>query len=170
MSLLEPIFQALNRSAVRYVVVGGLATVLHGYARFTADVDLIVDLAPDAAEKAIRALTAMGFRPQVPVAPEEFANAATRERWVREKHMRAFSLVDPANPMRVVDLLLNPTVPFEDLWSRSQEVSLQTTTIRIASIDHLIALKREAGRPQDLADIEQLEAIRRRKGTGPLDA
>jgi hypothetical protein len=47
--------------------------------------------------------------------------------------------------------------------------SLQTT-IRIASIDHLITLKRETGRPQDLADIEQLEAIRRRKGTRPHDA
>jgi predicted nucleotidyltransferase len=165
-SVFEPIFQILNTAGVRYVVVGGLATVLHGYARLTADVDLAVDLAPEEATKMIRALVARGFRPQVPVLPEEFANPETRKVWLREKHMRAFSLVDPINPMRVVDLLLEPEVPFEELLARSQEVILNSTKVRIASIDDLIALKRQAGRPQDLADIEQLETIRRRKGEG----
>ena len=164
MSVFEPIFQILNTARVRYVVVGGLATVLHGYARLTADVDLAVDLAPEEATKLIQALVAKGFRPQVPVLPEEFANPAVREVWLREKHMRAFSLVDPTNPMRVVDLLLKPEVPFEELLVRSREVLLNRTKIRIASIDDLIALKRQAGRPQDLADIEQLETIRRQKG------
>jgi predicted nucleotidyltransferase len=163
-SVFEPIFQILNTAGVRYVVVGGLATVLHGYARLTADVDLAVDLAPEEATKMIQALVARGFRPQVPVLPEEFANPAVREVWLREKHMRAFSLVDPTNPMRVVDLLLKPEVPFEELLARSQEVMLNRTMIRIASIDDLIALKRHAGRPQDLLDIEQLETIRRQKG------
>lgn len=164
MSVFEPIFKILHAAGVRYVVVGGLATVLHGYARLTADVDLAVDLAPEEATKMIQALVAKGFRPQVPVLPEEFANPMVREVWFREKNMRAFSLVDPTNPMRVVDLLLKPEVPFEELLARSQEVMLNRTKIRIASIDDLIALKRHAGRPQDLADIEQLEAIRRQKG------
>ena len=164
MSVFEPIFQILNTAEVRYVVVGGLATVLHGYARLTADVDLAVDLAPEEATKMIQALVARGFRPQVPVLPEEFANPTVREAWFREKHMRAFSLVDPTNPMRVVDLLLKPEVPFEELLARSQEVMLNKTRIRIASIDDLIALKRQAARPQDLTDIEQLETIRRQKG------
>jgi predicted nucleotidyltransferase len=164
-SVYEPIFQALNTAGVRYVVVGGLATVLHGYARLTADVDLAVDLAPAEASKVIQTLRAAGFRPQVPVDPKTFADRTTREQWVREKHMRAFSLIDPTNPMRVVDLLLEHVVPFEELWAHSREVSLQATKVRIASIDHLITLKRQAGRPQDLADIEQLEIIRQRKET-----
>jgi len=157
-------FQILNSARVRYVVVGGLATVLHGYARLTADVDLAVDLAPEEATKMIRTLVTNGFRPQVPVSPEAFADPDAREVWLRDKHMMAFSLVDQANPMRVVDLLLKPDVPFETLFARSVEVALNDTMIRIASVDDLIALKRHAGRPQDLADIEQLEAIRRRKG------
>ncbi|MGH7318339.1 MAG: hypothetical protein ACRELA_01720 [Candidatus Rokuibacteriota bacterium] len=40
-AILEPVFKALNDSGVRYVVVGGLAVVLHGHARLTVDVDLI---------------------------------------------------------------------------------------------------------------------------------
>lgn len=170
MSVFEPIFQALNKSGVRYVVVGGLATVLHGYARLTADVDLVVDLAPEEAVRVIEALVAAGFRSQIPVSPEEFLDPTVRDRWVKEKNMRAFSLVDPANPMRVVDLLLESPVPFADLWARSHEVVLQATKIRIASIEDLIALKRQAGRPQDMADIAQLEAIRKHKGGSKRDA
>lgn len=43
MPLFEPLFAALEEGDVRYVVVGGLATVLHGHARLTADVDLVID-------------------------------------------------------------------------------------------------------------------------------
>jgi hypothetical protein len=75
MSLFEPIFAALENGAIRYVVVGGMATVLHGYARLTADVDIIVDQQPDEALKAIRALTALGFVPRAPVSAEDYANA-----------------------------------------------------------------------------------------------
>jgi ABC-type tungstate transport system permease subunit len=44
-SLFEPVFEALNGAQVRYVVVGGFATVLHGHARLTADIDLVIDRA-----------------------------------------------------------------------------------------------------------------------------
>jgi hypothetical protein len=145
-------------------VVGGVATLLHGYARLTADVDLAVDLAPQEALKMIRALTGKGFQPQVPVSAETFADPAVREEWLQEKHMRAFSLVDLKNPMRVVDLLLKPEVPFEELLAHSQEALVGETSVRVASLDDLITLKRHAGRPQDLADIKELEAIRSRKG------
>lgn len=145
-------------------MVGGLATLLHGYARLTADVDLAVDLAPEEVTKMIRALVAKGFRPQIPVSAEAFADPAVREEWLQEKHMRAFSLVDPANPMRVIDLLLEPEVPFEGRLARSQEAFVGKAKVRIASLDDLIALKRHAGRPQDLVDVEQLDAIRRKIG------
>lgn len=112
----------------------------------------------------IRALAGKGFRPQVPVSAEMFADPAVREEWLQQKHMRAFSLVDPANPMRVVDVLLKPEVPFEELLARSEETFVGETSVRVASLDDLITLKRYAGRPQDLTDIKELEAIRRQKG------
>jgi hypothetical protein len=51
--LFEPIIEQLNNNGVRYVVVGGVAVVLHGYARLTADLDLAVDLSTEEARKAI---------------------------------------------------------------------------------------------------------------------
>lgn len=159
MSLLEPLFDALNRADVRYVVVGGVATVLHGFARLTADVDLVVDLAPTEARKAIETLVGLGLRPRPPVDPAAFADSVVRESWIRDKGMRVFSLWDPTQPMREVDLFVEHPVEFEGLFIRAEIVPLDTTTVRVASIPDLIALKRLASRPQDLADIEALEAI-----------
>jgi hypothetical protein len=158
-SLLEPLFEALNRADVRYVVVGGVATVLHGFARLTADVDLVVDLAPIEARKAIETLVGLGLRPRPPVDPSAFADSAVRESWIRDKGMRVFSMWDPTQPMREVDLFVEHPIDFEGLFVRAEIVSLDATTVRVASIPDLIALKRLASRPQDLADIEALEAI-----------
>ncbi|TKS53798.1 hypothetical protein E4582_02755 [Luteimonas yindakuii] len=52
----------------------------------------------------------------------------------------------------------NP-VAFEGLWERSEHVDLGGTACRIVGIPDLIRMKSEAGRPQDLRDIEELERI-----------
>lgn len=164
MRLFEPVFAALNQAQARYVVVGGLAVVLHGVPRLTADVDLAVDLAPEEARKAIAALVGLGFKARAPVDPLDFADPSTRLGWVRDKGMRVFSLWDPDDPMREVDLFVEHPVAFDELWARAETMSLGATSVRVASIPDIIALKRLAGRPQDYADIEALEVISRAKG------
>jgi len=47
-NIFEKVIDALNRSGCRYVVVGGLAVNLHGYQRFTSDIDVGIDLSPRA--------------------------------------------------------------------------------------------------------------------------
>lgn len=159
MAVFEPLFQALNDAGVRYVVVGGLAVVLHGHARLTVDVDLVVDLDKDRAARTMEVLTRLGLLPRVPVNPMDFANPSVRDLWIRDRGMQVFSMYDPSNPLLVVDLFVEHPVSFEELWSRSQQMELRGTTVRVASIPDLIHLKRLAGRPQDRSDIEALEAI-----------
>ena len=163
MAVYEPLFRALNDAGIRYIVVGGLAVVLHGHARLTVDVDLVIDLDEEQAKRTIDALVKLGLQPRVPVNPTDFANRSVREAWIRDRGMQVFSMFDPSNPMRVVDLFVDHPLPFEDLWARSAKFDLEDTTVRVASIPDLIHLKRQAGRPQDQADIEQLEAILRAK-------
>jgi hypothetical protein len=64
--------------------------------------------------------------------------------------------------MLTVDLFARAPIPFEELWSRATTVSLGGRGIRIASLHDLIAMKRSAGRPQDLIDIEHLETIEKK--------
>jgi predicted nucleotidyltransferase len=154
-----PLFAALEDRGIRYVVVGGVATVLHGYARMTADLDLIVDLDPDSARRAIEVLTAMGFTPTLPLPALQFADPAVREGWIKDKQMQVFSLVDSRNPLLVVDLFVHHPIDFEELYSRSVSKLLGKTEVRVASIPDLIVLKEIADRPQDRDDIEKLREI-----------
>lgn len=164
MSPLESIFDALNRAAVRYVVVGGVAVVLHGFARVTGGLDLIIDLAPAAARRAVEVLCGLGLRPRVPVDPLAFADPVTRAAWAREKHMLVFTMLDAANPLRQVDLFVEHPIPFDDLWARTEVMATSATTVRVAAIPDLIALKELANRPRDRADIVALREILRRRG------
>jgi hypothetical protein len=160
MSFFEDFFKVLNDDGVRYVVVGGVAVVLHGHPRMTADIDLVIDLNPREAKLAIRSLTGMGLRPRVPVEPEAFADPDRRQQWIDERGMMVFNLYDPKDPLRSVDLFVQPPIPFDELWSRSRLIALPSVTVRVASIQDLIQMKENTGRTLDSADIEALEALR----------
>jgi len=161
--MFEDLLAYLEGAGVRFVVVGGVAVVIHGHARLTADVDLVIDLAPENVRLAIDALTSRGFRPTLPVNATDFADEATRRQWVEARNLQVFSLVDPANPFIGVDLFAREPIPFHELWSHAEIIDLNGHPIRIASLDDLIRMKQTAGRPQDIADIEELERIARKR-------
>ncbi len=140
--------------------------MLHGHARFTADLDLVIDLDPSEAMKVVAALEDLGFQPRAPVAAEDFADPEIRRGWIEEKGMQVFSLFDPDNPLLTVDLFVSHPLPFDDLYSRSEVVTLQGVEVRMASIPDLIELKRIAGRSEDLQDVKALEEIQRLKRKG----
>lgn len=170
MPIFEPVFSALNGAGARYVVVGGLAVVLHGHPRLTADVDIVLDLEPVSARKAMEALKAIGMKARAPVDPAAFADPKQRESWIKDKAMTVFSLYSPANPLLILDLFVRAPIPFEELWSRSGTVDLGSVKIQVASIDDLIAMKRAVARPQDLSDVEALEALKKRDPARDSDA
>lgn len=157
------LFTKLNQDNVRYVLVGGLAAVLHGVDRITADVDLAIDLAPLSAAEFIRILTDIGYRSMLPVDPRKLADPNERKTWSQERGMQVFSFWDPTHSRPSVDVFVNDVLPFDELWRESQLITLEDATIRVASIDHLIRFKAIAGRPQDLTDIARLREIQRRE-------
>jgi predicted nucleotidyltransferase len=157
--MFEEFLAYLASANVRFVVVGGVAVVIHGYARLTVDLDLVIDLETENTRRAIEALTARGLRPLLPVAATDFANVDTREAWVTTRNLQVFTMRDPRNPLLTVDLFAREPIPFNELWSRASTVQLGGRDIRVASLDDLISMKRAASRQQDLIDLEKLEAI-----------
>jgi hypothetical protein len=115
---IEAIIWALNAEGVRYLVVGGLAVVAHGYVRLTVDVDLVLDLDEGNLRRAVAALSRLGYRPLAPVAFEQFCDARARATWVREKGMTVFSLFSPEHEMTEVDLFVEAPLDFASAYRR----------------------------------------------------
>jgi hypothetical protein len=70
------VFDQLRRHNVRYVVVGGVATVMHGHLRPTDDLDIVVDPASDEAQRGMQALMLAGFMPSIPASTKNGHRAA----------------------------------------------------------------------------------------------
>jgi hypothetical protein len=148
------------------VLVGGLAVLLRGHVRLTIDADLIVDLEPVGARGAVEAALASGFRPVAPVDPFDFADPAKRAEWIHEKGLTVFSWFHQHDPLHVLDYFVSHPTSFPELWARAEQLEFRRTGVRVAAISDLVALKRRAGRPQDLEDIARLEEIARRTREG----
>jgi predicted nucleotidyltransferase len=155
------VFAALERAGVRYIVVGGVAVVLHGYPRFTADIDLVVALEPANVLLLIKALEALAYRPRPSVQATGLADPQVRQQWIEEKGLVALSFFSPKLAATEIDIFLKEPFPMEAAEARAVRVQLGALSVPIASIPDLIAMKRQSGRAKDLEDIEALEAILR---------
>ena len=160
----EAIVGALNHANVRYLVVGGLAVVAHGYVRFTADIDLILDLDAANVSQAMAALTQLGYQPRAPVSLDEFAEPAKRAQWVLEKNMTVFSLFSADHPATELDLFVEAPLNFEAAYRSAVRMEVAAGVIAtFVGLADLLSLKQRAGRAQDLLDIEKLTALRQER-------
>ncbi len=164
-SELERVFDALEASGARYLVAGGVAVVLHGHPRFTADLDLALALDRENVDRALRALASLGYRPRAPVPLDAFTDPEQRAEWVHTKGLTVFSLWSPELAMTEIDLFVTDPVPFEAAWPRRLRADLAGLHVNVVSLADLIEMKRRAGRPRDLEDVQELEAIARDSGT-----
>jgi hypothetical protein len=158
---LEVIVRALNEANVQYLIVGGLAVVIHGYQSFTDDVDLVIGLEPVNISKGLHALIAAGYKPAIPVSPEEFADARTRETWRRDKKMLVLKMLSDEHRRTPLDIFVYEPFDFAvcNKRARLEEVA-PGLTAPFVDYDTLVEMKQSAGRSQDLADIQELRAAR----------
>ena len=155
----EELFEKLNRSGVDYVVVGGVALVLHGVVRLTADLDLMVHLEEGNLSKFVNIMNELGYRPKVHVKAEEFVSAKNRATWLKEKNMKVFSFFHPQKAINLVDVFVEEPVDYGLIRSDAVEMMSGSVSIPVVSVKNLIRLKEISGRPQDIADIAALKEI-----------
>lgn len=155
----ESLVRALDEARVRYLVAGGLAVNAHGYLRFTNDVDLVVQLAPDNIVAAFNALESIGYRPLVPVTAAAFADSAKRNEWIREKGMTVLNFWSDRHRQTPIDVFVTEPFDFGEEYARALVKPLGAVPVRFVSIPALIRMKELANRPQDRIDIEYLRKL-----------
>ena len=102
MSEFEGVLAALNWAHVRYLLIGGVASVLHGVPRTTTDIDLALDPTPENVGRAIRALKSVDLVPDTESVDDILAQGG----------------VSATNRL-AIDLLTElPTGTFARLWRR----------------------------------------------------
>ena len=155
----EAILRALNDAHARYLLVGGLAVVAHGYVRYTADVDIVLQLERENVLRAMAALDIIGYRPLVPVTGSDFADEGLRENWIKEKNMIVFQMVNPNRQSTRLDIFVAEPFGFPEQYAAARWEDVAGVRVPVVQYSELLRLKRAAGRPRDLIDIEQLELI-----------
>src|SRR3989338_5699826 len=155
------LLQSLSDEHVQYVLVGGLAVQLHGFLRSTFDIDLVLAMNDENLVRFIAVAKQYGLVPVIPVTIDSLRNASQIDQWHREKGMLAFALREPHIGGSVVDVLVRPEVPFEQLYEQAVVGELLGQQVRIASIADLLTMKRQANRDKDRLDIRALEKIQR---------
>lgn len=154
------IVEALRQGEARYLIVGGLAVVAHGYVRYTSDVDLVIALDPENVLRAMGALAKLGYRPRVPVRLEDFANADLREQWMSEKGMIVFQLFSDDHLETPIDVFISMPFDFEAEWQRATWLPvIGGSQAPVVALDELLAMKAAVARDQDLIDIGKLRKL-----------
>jgi hypothetical protein len=146
----------LVAARVDFVVVGGVAVIVHGSPRFTKDLDICYSTQRANLERLGALLVELGARlrgvdEDVPFVPDADALRRTQMLTMTTNHGELDLLAEPAG-----------SGGYTALRQKATLIELDGIEVPIASIDDLIAMKTASGRPQDLVDLESLTAVRRR--------
>lgn len=141
--------QLLNEHKVHYLVVGGYAVNLHGYPRYTKDIDFWVWLKPENIRKLIHAIKDFGFG-SLDLKESDFSSPE--------------NIIQLGYEPYRIDLLVDlEGVKFESCFERRKFIKLENVQVSFIGLEDLIEAKTNAGRLQDLADAEQLRKLKNKK-------
>lgn len=132
----------LNANNVRYLVVGGFAVAIHGYPRYTKDIDIWVDMERENAANLIHALSQFGFD-SLHLTVEDF--------------LIEDQIIQLGYPPSRIDILVTlPGVDFATCYRARKIIVIDEILVSFIDKADLIKNKRASGRHQDLADLENL--------------
>lgn len=139
---LQDVFKFFQQHKVRYMVIGGVASVLYGVPRATFDLDILIEAATENAQRLLAALMEAGFG----------TAAMTNASDIVEHEITVFN-----DRVRIDVQTRTPGVSFQDAWRRRKTLTYQGQEFFILSREDLIAAKRASGRQVDLEDVRLLE-------------
>jgi len=151
---LEQILPALSEAGIEFIIVGGVAAIVHGSARLTVDLDIVYRRDPANIARLVNALKPFSpyLRGVPPGLPFQW-DAETIQRGLN------FTLTTSAGPLDILGEIAGGGT-YETLISHSRKLSVFGIECYCLGLDRLIQAKRDAGRPKDLEVIAELESLR----------
>lgn len=139
---LKDVFRCFQKHNVKYLVIGGIASVMHGVPRATFDLDILIEATVKNAKHLLDALLDSGLAT---------ASLTTHE------ELLAHEITIFKDKVRIDVQTSTPGASFEDAWKRREVMEYQGQEFFVVSKADLISSKRAAGRDVDLEDVRLLE-------------
>ena len=156
------LLRRLNEGGVQYVVVGGVAAIVHGSARITEDLDIFAPLDPPNAVAIITSLA--GTRPRWRLRPD--LPVITPDNPYLQQGLKNMYLVCDLGQVDVLGSMPEAG-SYAEVAQRAVEVDFRGTVCRVVDLDTLIMVKRAVGREKDRRALPELELLRRLKDHPP---
>jgi hypothetical protein len=138
--------ELLNSNGVRFLIVGGHAVALHGYPRFTGDLDVWIATDSENAARVAKVLADFGFGSL---------------KFDAEDFVRPGYAIQLGRPPYRIDILTSiDAVAFARAYGRRRTVRAGALAVPFIALEDLLKNKRATGRPQDLADVERLRSVK----------
>ena len=135
--------ELLNKHRIKYLVVGGYAVTMHGYPRFTNDIDIWLWVDHSNAENLIKALKDFGFG-SLDIGIDDF--------------LHTNKVIQLGYPPNRIDLLTSISgVEFSECYPGRMTVEIAGIKIDFIDIENLKKNKKASGRHKDLNDLENLK-------------
>lgn len=145
--------EVLQRHGVRFVTIGGMAGALHGSPSITYDLDICYQRDPENLERLAAALRELGAKLRGVDEEVPFLLDA--------RTLRAGDCFTFVTAYGALDILGTPAGSrgYDDLVESAEDFDLDGLSVRVVSLDDLIAMKQAAGRPKDRVHLEILGAL-----------
>jgi tRNA nucleotidyltransferase/poly(A) polymerase len=139
---LQDVFKSFQQHEVKYMVIGGVASVLYGVPRVTFDLDILIEATAENARRLLSALAEAGFG----------TATMTNIQDIIDHEITVFN-----DRVRIDVQTHTPGITFKDAWPRRNTINYQGQDFFVLSRKDLIAAKRACGRQVDLEDVRLLE-------------
>jgi hypothetical protein len=135
--------ELLNANKVQYLIVGGYAVGFHGYPRYTKDLDVWILVSEENAKCVLIALQQFGM-----------GSLGLKE----EDFLKHDDFVQLGYPPNRIDIVMScDGIEFESCYQSRKQINVEGLSIDFIDLENLKRNKKASARPQDLADLANLE-------------
>lgn len=139
----EDEIKALNKSRIKYLVIGGIAVNLYGLHRLTRDLDLMIDISEENLQCFVHLMNKLGYGSKI-----------STEEW---KGLISIGFRHKKDELKQIDIFLKNPIDFKSAYKNRKIIKLGKTKVSCVSLADLFKMKEIAGRDRDWIDIGYLK-------------